>query len=188
MYYGLLNNNFDQKTAKSCISTFAKDKQFKVKNFLNENYLETVQAGDVLLVPNLSYFGLNLIKSIARLVALGEKNVSVIFIDQLELSMVDSSFKPMLAIFKAILKSEHNFVSARSKVGMRAAKANGTKLGRPKGSSNKLQMLDNYKQEIMGYIENGVSVASIMKIINSSLDEAVSYFTFRSYVGGIKKD
>lgn len=186
MYYGLLNKNFDQKTTKSLISTFAKDKQFKVKSFLSENYLEKLQVGDVLLVPNLSYFGLNLLKSLADCVALGDKYISVIFIDQPELSMVDSSFKPMLSVFKAILKSERSFVSTRSKVGMRAAKANGTKLGRPKGSSNKLQMLDNYKHEIAGYIEKGVSIASIMKIINASLDEAVSYFTFRNYVGGLK--
>jgi len=188
MYYGLLNKNFDQKTTKSSISTFAKEKHFRVKSFLNENYLEVVKVGDVLLVPNLSYFSQSIFKSFACCVALGEKNVSIIFIDQIELSMVDSSFKQMLSIFRATLKSEKSFISLRSKVGMSAAKANGTKLGRPKGSSNKLQMLDNYKHEIKGYIENGVSITSIMKIINASLGEAISYFTFRNYVGGLKED
>jgi DNA invertase Pin-like site-specific DNA recombinase len=188
MYYGLLNKNFDQEISKNSIKNFAKEHLFKVKTFLREDYLETVKVGDVLLVPNLSYFGSNIFKSFACCAALGEKNISIIFIDQLELSMVDTSFKPMLSIFKALLKSERNFISLRSKAGMSAAKANGTKLGRPKGSSNKLQMLDNYKHEIMGYVKNGVSIASIMKIINASLGETVSYFTFRNYVGGLKED
>ena len=88
-------------------------------------------------------------------------------------------------MFKSMLDSERGFISSRARAGMMIAKKNGAKLGRPKGVSKKVKNLDQYKNEIRGYLQKGISVVAIMKIINSSLDEAVSYFSFKRYVEGL---
>jgi DNA invertase Pin-like site-specific DNA recombinase len=180
MYYGLLNKTFDSKFAKSQILEFAQDKQFLVSNFVND--FSNAESGDVLLVPNISYFGLNLIKSLDACVSLGEHGVSIFFVEQPELSIEGDGFSEKLATFKAMLESERGFISARAKAGMKAAKAKGVKLGRPKGSSQKVKALDKHKNEILGYLKKEISTTAIMKLINSNLEKPLSYFTFKNYV------
>jgi DNA invertase Pin-like site-specific DNA recombinase len=186
MYYGYLSDNFDQKTAKGLILDFAQGKKFLVSDFLVGESFDNIKSGDVLLVPSLSYFGLNLLKSLAGCVSLAQNGVEIIFIEQPELSICGENFDKTLAMFKSMLAAEKGFISNRVRAGQKAAKQKGAKLGRPKGSAGKSKILDNYRSEILGYVQKGVSTVAIMKIINSSLDKAVSYFTFRNYVEGLR--
>lgn len=187
MFYGLFSKNFDSEIAKTAILDYSQKNQFLIGDFLDSENLSLVKSGDVLIVPNLSYFGLNLLKSLAVCVALGEGGVQIHFIEQSELSICGDNFSDRLATFKAMLDSERGFISARAKAGMKVAKQNGVKLGRPKGSSKKVKVLDKYKNEIIGYLQKGISVVAIMKIINDGLDEAVSYFSFKKYIDGLCK-
>jgi len=187
MFYGLFSKNFDQKLARVSILDYAQQNQFLIGDFLDSENLSLVKSGDVLVVPNLSYFGLNLLKSLAGCVALGEGGVQIHFIEQSELSICGDNFDKTLAMFKSMLEAERGFLSARAKAGMKVAKQNGVKLGRPKGSSKKVKVLDKYKNEIVGYLQKGISVVAIMKIINDGLDEAVSYFSFKKYIDGLCK-
>ncbi len=186
MFYGLFSKNFDAEIAKVAILNYAQKNQFLVGDFLDSENLSLVKSGDVLIVPNLSYFGLNLLKSLAACVSLGKNGVEIHFIEQLGLSICGDKFADRLETFREMLNSERSFISARAKEGMRVAKQNGAKLGRPKGSSNKSKVLDKYKGEILDYMQKGISTVSIMKIINCSLEKTVSYFTFKNYVAGLR--
>jgi DNA invertase Pin-like site-specific DNA recombinase len=74
-------------------------------------------------------------------------------------------------------------MSIRTKQGLVAAKAQGKKLGRPKGSQNrKGRALDPFREQIIGYKQLGLPVASIMKIVNNQLDTKLSYNAFNQFL------
>ncbi|MDD3596323.1 MAG: hypothetical protein PHE23_07850 [Sulfuricurvum sp.] len=55
-------------------------------------------------------------------------------------------------------------------------------LGRPKGAKNKTRVLDPYKDEIEKLLNLGVSQSSILKIINSKLDNPISLTSLRYFI------
>jgi len=186
MFYGLFNGNFDSEISKIAILGYAQKNQFLISDFIDSENLPIVKSGDVLVVPNLSYFGLNLLKSLATCVSLGDKGVQIHFIEQSNLSIYGEKFKDRLETFRQMLISEQSFISIRAKAGMRIAKQNGVKLGRPRGSNNKSKVLDKFKTEILDYMQKGISTVAIMKIINFNLDKTISYFTFKNYVADLR--
>ena len=112
-------------------------------------------------------------------VSIAERGGKIIFVNDQNLSVLD---EPMAGVFKSILNLERKFISIRTKAGLKAAKASGAKMGRPKGSANKLRSLDVHKTEIQDYLKKDISLRSVMKIINHSLEKPLSYFTYRRYV------
>ena len=182
MFYGVFSRNFDSEESKIEILNFAQQNQLMIKNFIYSDELTAVNSGDSLIVPNLSYFGLNMLKSLAAIVELGKKKIEIDFTEQPELSLSGEKLIDRLATFETMLKSERNFISARAKAGMAAAKAKGVKLGRKRGASKKVLALGRYKNEIKDYLEKKVSIVAIRKIINPSLDEELSYESFKTYI------
>jgi len=66
---------------------------------------------------------------------------------------------------------------------LKAAKAKGVKLGRPKGSKNKKgRVLDPHKAAIKKYLELGVNISDISKIINDQLDTPLTYNAFKYFI------
>ena len=190
MFYGLLSKNFDQKTAKTAILDYAQKNQFLISDFLsdeNGDIIKMASPEDILIAPSISYLGLNLIKSLSNIIALAEKKIQIHFIDQPELSIYGDKFSERLAIFKAMLGSERAFLSARARLGMAASKAKGIKLGRPKGATQKVKALDNHKKEILDYMQKGISMTAIMKIINHSLEKKLSYLSFKGYIQQLRQ-
>ena len=81
-----------------------------------------------------------------------------------------------------IAETEREFISMRTKDGLRAARAEGKLLGRPKGSKNRTRRLDPFKEQIQDYLKLRISLSAILKIVNNQLDAPVSYNTLRYYV------
>ncbi len=74
-----------------------------------------------------------------------------------------------------LLNSINNDIYMRTKQGLIAAKSQGKILGRPKGSGNKKgRGLDPFREQIQKYIEMGLSINAIMKIINNQLENPFS--------------
>lgn len=94
--------------------------------------------------------------------------------------------KLLLAIYSYFAESEREFISIRTKQGLIAAKAQGKKLGRPKGSQNrKGRALDPFREQIIEYSKLGLPIASVMKIVNNQLDIKLSYNTFKRFIADI---
>lgn len=148
-----------------------------------------LDSGDLLLVAELSRLGRNMFETLNIINNLIEREVEIVFIRQPELSTFRNSHhvKLLLAIYSYFAESEREFISIRTKQGLEAAKASGKKLGRPKGSLNKKgRALDQFKEEIQQYVELGLPVASIMKIVNSRLEEGLSYNSFKKFINIIQ--
>lgn len=111
-----------------------------------DELLEKLTQGDVLLVAELSRLGRNMLETLNIINTLSEKGIRLVFVRQPELSTTATHAKLLLAIYSYFAESEREYISIRTKQGLKAAKAKGVKLGRPKGSKNKKgRVLDSHK-------------------------------------------
>jgi|LGVC01.1.fsa_nt_gb DNA invertase Pin-like site-specific DNA recombinase len=134
-----------------------------------DELLENLQAGDLLLVSELSRLGRsvsqiirivdNLIKKQVRLVAVRES----IKINGKQ----DIQTKTMITMFGLFAEIERDLISERTKQGLQAARAKGKILGRPKGPGK--SRLDDFKPEIEALLKNGSSKTFIAKRYKTSL-------------------
>lgn len=145
--------------------------------------LEKLDKGDMLLVAELSRLGRNMLETLNIINTLSEKGISIVFIRQPELSTSGCHGKLLLAIYSYFAEAERDYISIRTRQGLKAARAKGIKLGRPKGSKNKKgRILDPYKATIAEYLKLNVPLNSIAKIINEKLPSPISYNSFRYFV------
>ena len=147
-----------------------------------DELLDWLDNGDVLIVAELSRLGRNMFEVIDIINQLGENGVEVIFVRQPELSTAGPHRKLLLAIYSYFAEAEREFISVRTKQGLAAAKASGKKLGRPKGSRDKERVLDPHRDQIMEYLDLGLSLRRIRLIINPHLERPISYPAYRYFV------
>lgn len=144
---------------------------------------EKLKKGDVLLVAELSRLGRNMLETLNIINTLSEKGIKIVFVRQPELSTNSTHAKLLLAIYSYFAESEREYISIRTKQGLAAAKAKGVKLGRPKGSKNKKgRVLDAHKPAIKKYLELGVTISNIAKIINDLLETPITYNAFKYFI------
>jgi DNA invertase Pin-like site-specific DNA recombinase len=141
-----------------------------------------LQPGDMLLVAELSRLGRNMLETLNIINELSQNEVKLVFVRQPELSTTGPHTKLLLAIYSYFAEAERDFISVRTKQGLAAARAQGKQLGRPKGSKNKERVLDPYKEEIKDWLQKGLPLASIRKIINPQLERPITYNSFKYFV------
>lgn len=147
-----------------------------------DELLDNLDAGDMLLVAELSRLGRNMFEVIDIINQLGENGVEVVFVRQPELSTAGAHRKLLLAIYSYFAETEREFISLRTKQGLAAARAKGKQLGRPKGSRDKYRILDPYRTTIRQHLEMRVPLRRIWQIINPQLAKPISYNAYRYFV------
>jgi DNA invertase Pin-like site-specific DNA recombinase len=123
--------------------------------------VESMNAGDWLIVPEISRLGRSTLDVLDILAELRKKEVNVYAIKgtwKLNSTIESKIFMTFMALFSEI---ERDFISARTKEGLRARKAAGVKLGRPRGSYK--SKLDEYLPEIEALLKTGSSQVYIAK-------------------------
>jgi DNA invertase Pin-like site-specific DNA recombinase len=83
---------------------------------------------------------------------LSEKGVKLIFVRQPELSTIGQHGKLLLAIYSYFAETERGFISMRIKDGLKATKADGKQLGRPKVSKSRNRKLAPFYDKTPGYL------------------------------------
>ena len=153
-----------------------------------DQVLEKLSDGDELVTTELSRLGRNMLDVLNLLNELEEKNISVTFVLQPELSTGNRNPQSKLirAIYSYFAEAEKDFISERTKQGLAAARAKGKKLGRPQGSKAKEKKLDPHKDTILEYLNMGLNISSIHKILKKSIEGDVSYNTVKTYVASDK--
>jgi len=144
--------------------------------------VDKLHAGDLLLVAELSRLGRNMLETLNIIHDLTGKGVKIIFIRQPELSTNGSHTQLLLAIYSYFAETEREFISIRTKQGLAAAKAQGKLLGRPKGSRNESRPLDPYGEQIKAYLQVGLPIASIRKLINPQLEAPLTYNSYKYFI------
>ena len=147
-----------------------------------EELISMLEKGDMLLVAELSRLGRNMLETLNLVNELIEMGVEIVFVRQPELSTDGPHGQLLLAIYGHFAQTEREYISTRTKQGLAAARAQGKVLGRPKGSKNKQRVLDPHHAEILSYLNQGLNLASVMKLINPKLEKPATYNTYRYYV------
>jgi DNA invertase Pin-like site-specific DNA recombinase len=131
-----------------------------------DELLQSLNAGDTVIVAELSRLGRSinellqivdaLIKAKVRLVSVKESiNIN---------GKMDIQSKTMVTVFSLLAEIERDLISMRTKEGL--ARANGVRLGRPKGPGK--SKLDGMEDEIRNLMGLGVTKSSMTKIFGVS--------------------
>ena len=126
----------------------------------------TLQSGDTIIVSELSRLGRSTLQILEIMKEAREKDVAVHAIKggwSLNGSMESKIVLTMLAMMAEV---ERDLISERTKEGLRAVRAKGIKLGRPKGPGR--SKLDVSREEIIALLNNGATKAYIARKYESS--------------------
>ncbi len=129
--------------------------------------LDKVSAQDTVIVSELSRLGRS-IKEVLQIIEelIQVKGCKLILIKQnLHLdpsNQHDMTNKVLLTIFSMVAELERDFISERTKEGLRARKEMGIKLGKPKGTIQK-SIYDQDKEKIFQLNKLGVPLNTIIK-------------------------
>ena len=128
--------------------------------------LETLKAGDTIIVSELSRLGRSTLQILEIMKVAREKDVAVHAVKggwSLNGSMESKIVLTMLAMMAEI---ERDLISERTKEGLRAVRAKGVKLGRPKGPGR--SKLDASREEILALLNNGATKAFVARRYGTS--------------------
>lgn len=146
--------------------------------------LSQLKKGDTIYITELSRLARNMLEILNLLSKLQkEYQVNVVFVLQPELSTSGPHVELLQAIYGYFSQTERELISERTKMALAARKAEGVKLGRPKGSGNKnISLLNGYKSDIENLLAKGISIRSICTLINDKMGKPVHYNTYRYYI------
>jgi DNA invertase Pin-like site-specific DNA recombinase len=131
--------------------------------------LEQVQAGDLILVSELSRLGRSVGQIIQLVDRLLKHQVQLVAIkEHIRLNGTqDLQTKVMITLFGLFAEIERDLIAERTKEGLAAARAQGRLPGRPKGVLG-TSKLTGREAEIQSLLAKTVSKASIAKILGVS--------------------
>ena len=170
-------STIDQDTDKNKaeILSLANDKKFGHVKFIEEkvsgkknwkerkikNIIDELGEGDRLIVPELSRLGRSMLEIMEMLSIAREKGIYIYAVKGAwELNGTIQS-KVMAMAFSIASEIERDLISKRTKEALKARKAAGVKLGRPKGPGK--SKLDKYREEIIALLKNGSTKAYIAR-------------------------
>jgi len=155
--YKLGNVEFIEETISGRIS-WKKRKLFDLINSLKEN--------DVVIVSELSRLGRSMLEIMEIISIISNKKVALYSVKgnwKLDNSIQS---KIVAMVFAMAAEIERELISSRTKEALRVKKANGVKLGRPKGPGK--SKLDKYKPEIEALLNNGATQKFIANRYNTT--------------------
>jgi len=130
--------------------------------------IQKANKGDLIVVSEVSRLGRSTLQVLEILELAAKKEISM-HIAKNHIVIDDSSIQSTITatILGLAAQIEREFISTRTKEALAKRKADGFKLGRPKGQSQLLK-LDSFYDEITGYLKKGINKRAISKLIECS--------------------
>jgi len=128
--------------------------------------VERLSSGDTILLSEFSQLGRSMLGCMEIISIATLKGIKIYTLKgnwQLDDSIQS---KVMAMVFSMVAEIERDLISKRTKEALQTKKANGVKLGRPKGAGK--SKLDKYKVEIEALLANGSTKKFTAKRYNSS--------------------
>jgi len=143
--------------------------------------VDSLQPGDVVIFPELSRVSRKISEIFQLLDILRDKKVTVHVIKPK--FDVDDSIQSKVLTFAFTLSAEieREMISQRTKEGQAAARARGKFAGRPKGTSE-TRMLDAWGEQIFEWLDIGLSLVDILKLVNNGREKPLSYQTLLDWM------
>ena len=132
--------------------------------------VDECEKGDIIVVSEISRIERSTLGVLELLKVTSEKWVQVHIVQQgLQFKGQDDIATKVLATtLGMIAEIEREFISQRTKNALAKLKADGKKLGRPKGRAKNYK-LDKYRNDIISYLEKGLNKTAIAKLIGVSV-------------------
>lgn len=128
--------------------------------------IEEMTEDDLLIVSELSRIGRNLMEVMSILHHCMERNIKVVTLKE-GYELGDNINSKILAFaFSLSAEIERNLISQRTKEALARKKQEGVKLGRPKGSRNKILKLSGKEEAIKALLEKKVGISAIARILD----------------------
>jgi len=179
-YLRVSTQNQETEKFKGDILGFANEKKFGNVEWVEEivsgkkswkerkikEVVDRLGKDDRLIVPELSRLGRSTLEVLEILRTAKDKDIAVYSVKEgLEMngSVQAKVMSTMLALFAEL---ERDFISQRTKEALRVKKAQGVKLGRPKGTGK--SKLDQHKEDIIAHLKAGTTKRYIAKKYNTS--------------------
>ena len=137
--------------------------------------LEHVQQGDIIICSELSRLGRNMFMIMSILNILMERGVIIYTVKERYKLGEDLTSKVLAFAFSISAEIERTLISQRTTEALRRKKADGIKLGRPKGKKNSHYKLSDYDKKIKIMLEEGYPKTLISKQLNVSTSTLKNY-------------
>lgn len=137
--------------------------------------LEHVQQGDIIICSELSRLGRNMFMIMSILNILMERGVIIYTVKERYKLGEDLTSKVLAFAFSISAEIERTLISQRTTEALRRKKADGIKLGRPKGKKNSHYKLSDYDKKIKIMLEEGYPKTLISKQLNVSTSTLYNY-------------
>ena len=178
----------DTEKNKADVLKFANDRQLGNVKFIEETIsgvsdykkrelgklITGMKPGDVLIVPELSRLARS-VTQIFEIINISKQNNFILYSIKENFSTADNNLNSTITstIFALVAQIERDLISMRTKEGLKATQAKGTRLGRPAGKGK--SRLDNYKTEIESMLIAGVPKTKIAKKYNTSTQNLYNF-------------
>jgi len=138
--------------------------------------LETMSKGDVLIVPELSRIARSTIQILEVIQLTQEKGITLYSLKENFCNMDNSIASTVTkTIFALVAQIERELISLRTREALHARKAQGIKLGRPKGKGK--SKLDEHKEDIVKLISLGVPKTMVAKQYKTSVGNLYNFLS-----------
>ncbi|WP_150466112.1 recombinase family protein [Francisella sp. SYW-2] len=181
-YIRVSTGNQDTQNQKLEIYEYARKNNFKIDQFIEaeisskrstksrriEELLDKLDGADTLIITELSRLGRSTSEVIDLVNEIIAKKVRLISIKQgLDIKSHDMSSKIIVTMFSLFTELERDLISSRTKEALASKKAQGIKLGKPKGTIQKSKFDDDI-DKIKELLSLGLSVRKIAKYLGLS--------------------
>ena len=180
MIYGYIRVSTDKQTVKNQryeINRFCEKNLLTVDKWIEEvisgtkkiedrklgNLIKRMKKDDILICSELSRLGRNLLMIMSILNECMNRNIHVWTIKDNYRLGNDINSKVLAFAFGLSAEIERNLISQRTKEALARKRAEGTILGRPKGSKSKMKKLSGKESEIKELINKKVSKSAIAR-------------------------
>ena len=137
--------------------------------------LEMAQLGDIIVCSELSRLGRNMFMIMSILNILMERGVIIYTVKEHYKLGEDLTSKVLAFAFSISAEIERTLISQRTTEALRRKKADGIKLGRPKGRKNSHYKLSGCDKKIKMMLNEGYPKTLISKQLNVSTSTLYSY-------------
>ncbi len=181
-YLRVSTNKQDLENQRFSILRLANSKDWRKVDFVEEevsgrvsykkrllgNLLNDLQKGDVLIVSELSRLGRSVLEILEILKTSSEEGVKIFGVkENREINGNTIESKILSTMLALVSEIERDLISRRTRDALAAKKAQGVKLGRPKGVPGKSK-LDGMEDEIKKFLDKGLNVTALAKIYGVS--------------------
>ena len=185
MIYGYIRVSTDKQTVENQrfeINRFIKKSGVHVDSWIEETISGTVapnkrnlgklisktKKGDIIICSELSRLGRNMFMIMSILNILMENGVIIYTVKERYKLGEDLTSKVLAFAFSISAEIERSLISQRTKEALRRKKAEGVKLGRPKGKLNSKYKLTGCEEKIIAMLNEGYPKNLISKQLNVS--------------------